>query len=413
MEGALRGRPARQDRSVRTRERLADAAVRVLGDKGLAGLTHRAVATAAGTSLATTTYYFAGRDDLLAEASQATLTAYTAAFERVAERVGEGGDGIESLNVLIARLVAKACGTHRTATLAWCEIILDAGRREQTRDLARAWFEEAEAAWSVVARRLGEADPVDAAKSAIDTVIGLIFIAGACGVDATGARAVLEDGEDPLKLWRPAEAQASDGSEPRPRGPKAEATRERIVLAAIDLLIAHGAGVVGHRTVAERAGLTTSAPAYYFRSIDDLLACAQKRLFEAAKTRYRQGLGGDRSPEATLMGLSDLTTVIFLREATEHAAANIAGFSLWLEAARHPGLRPTVWAAVEDQSRAWAHLIAPLSKTENPLDGLMLQSFFLGKLVRAIATGADTTELAAIRGQFARSLTSTTTGDLL
>jgi DNA-binding transcriptional regulator YbjK len=403
MVGAVRGRPPRQDRSVRTRERLAEAAVRVLGEKGLAGLTHRAVAAAAGTSLATATYYFPARDDLIAEASRATLAAYTAAFRRVAERGSEGGPGIPSLRALIIRLVAKAAGSHRIATLAWCEIILDAGRRDETRRLARAWFQQAEAAWTEIAAGLAYAEPRDAARSGIEAVIGLIFITRACGVDADGARAVLEEGRDPLQAWRPAEAQPDD-TRPSPKGPKAEATRERIVLAAIDLLITRGAGAVGHRTVAERAGLTTSAPAYHFRSIDDLLACAQQRLFEAAKTRYRQGMGGGRMAEATLADIADLTSVIFLREATEHAAANIAGFSLWLDAARHPGLRPTVWAAVEDQSRAWGRLLAFEGREEGALAGLMLQSLFLGKLVRAIATGADTADLAAVRGQFERSL---------
>lgn len=402
MEREVRGRPARQDRSVRTRARLAEAAVRVLGEKGSVGLTHRAVAAAAETSLATTTYYFPARDDLIAEASHTTLAAYTAAFRRVAERVGEGG--VASLDALVARLVAKACGTHRTATLAWCEIILDAGRRDETRALARAWFREAEAVWTDMARRLGLADPVDAARAGLETVIGLIFITSASGVDAAGARAVLEAGEDPLVTWRPSGDTRSDEAAVGPRGAKAAATRERIVQAAIDLLVARGAGAVGHRTVAERAGLTTSAPAYHFAGINDLLACAQHRLFEAAKTRYRQGLGGELSAGVTIGGLADLTTVVFLREATEHAAANIAGFSLWLEAARHPGLRSTVWEAVEDQSRAWSRTIAPLAAAVRPMDGITLQGRFLGKLVRAIATGAATSDLVSVRSEFERSL---------
>lgn len=404
MERTVRGRPARQDRSIRTRERIAEAAVQVLGERGLGGLTHRAVAAAAGTSLATTTYYFAARDDLIAMASNATLGAYTEAFRRVADRADEGGGGITSIHALIARLVAKAAGPHRIATLAWCEIILDAGRREETRGLARAWFGQAEAAWTQMAERLGYAEPVEIARSGIEAVIGLIFVVGAAGADADQVRAVLDDGEDPLVTWRPAEAKLSDGPIVS-RTPKAEATRERIILAAIDLLIAEGAGAVGYRAVAERARLTTSAPAYYFAGIDDLLACAQRRLFDAAKARYRRGIGGDRAVGATVAGLSDLTTVVFLREATEYAAANIAGFSLWLEAARHPGLRATVWGAVEDQSRAWARLVAPLAGVERPLDGVMIQSLFLGKLVRVVATGAATADLVGVRSQFERSLT--------
>jgi AcrR family transcriptional regulator len=215
---------------------------------------------------------------------------------------------------------------------------------------------------------------------------------------------VLEDGADPLVVWRPAGGAPDEAAQPEPAGRKAAATRERILTAAIDLLTEQGPGGVGYRTVAECAGLTITAPAYYFRTIGDLLAAAQTRLFAASKARYRQGVSGADYSAIDLAGLIDLTAVIFLREATEYGAANVAGFSLWLEAARHPALRPTVWSAVEDQSRAWSRLLSRLSPSPRPIDGLLLQCLFLGKLVRITATGAETPDLAAVRGAFARDI---------
>jgi DNA-binding transcriptional regulator YbjK len=65
-----RSTPARRQRGERRRREILEAALRVIGRDGVAGLTHRAVADEAGVSLAATTYYFASKADLLREASE-------------------------------------------------------------------------------------------------------------------------------------------------------------------------------------------------------------------------------------------------------------------------------------------------------------------------------------------------------
>ncbi|WP_157253628.1 TetR/AcrR family transcriptional regulator [Nonomuraea typhae] len=57
-----------QARATQRRSALLAAAVEVLTEGGFAALTHRAVAQRARLPLAATTYYFASRDELLAEA---------------------------------------------------------------------------------------------------------------------------------------------------------------------------------------------------------------------------------------------------------------------------------------------------------------------------------------------------------
>src|SRR5213592_3361210 len=47
------------------RARIAQAAIEVVAQRGIDGLTHRAVAAAAGVPLGSTTYHFATLDDLL------------------------------------------------------------------------------------------------------------------------------------------------------------------------------------------------------------------------------------------------------------------------------------------------------------------------------------------------------------
>lgn len=47
------------------RDRIIDAAIRVVGAKGIAGLSHRSVAAEADVPLGSTTYHFASLDELL------------------------------------------------------------------------------------------------------------------------------------------------------------------------------------------------------------------------------------------------------------------------------------------------------------------------------------------------------------
>lgn len=70
--------PAERRSQVSRRDLLIDAALAVIAEHGVAGTTHRRVATAAGVPLGSTTYYFADLHDLLG-----------AAFARFADQISE------------------------------------------------------------------------------------------------------------------------------------------------------------------------------------------------------------------------------------------------------------------------------------------------------------------------------------
>jgi DNA-binding transcriptional regulator YbjK len=59
------GRRLRGPNDPERRARIAKAAIQVVAERGIEGLTHRAVAAAAGVPLGSTTYHFATLDDLL------------------------------------------------------------------------------------------------------------------------------------------------------------------------------------------------------------------------------------------------------------------------------------------------------------------------------------------------------------
>lgn len=88
MSPTERGRSARG--SAR-REALVQAAVALLAQRGVGGLSHRAVAQQAGVPLAATTYYFASLDALLEEAVKTLVAQWLdrarAAFDQLPEQL--------------------------------------------------------------------------------------------------------------------------------------------------------------------------------------------------------------------------------------------------------------------------------------------------------------------------------------
>jgi AcrR family transcriptional regulator len=393
------GRLPKQLRSARRQQQIIDAAIAVIAEQGLARLTHRLIAQRAGLSLAATTYHYGTKHDIVAAASQDLLSRYVATLRRFAER-WRGRPG-PSFREFAWRLITNAIGRHRLETLAWCEIMLAGAREPETRRISRRWFETLLEMWSQVAKSLGAEDPRNDARSAIDVVIGIVFVILPLGLTHSQVAQVIAGGADPAVAWRPAEAVIPIVAPAAPAA-KLTATRARILEAAGALLMAEGPAAVTYRAVAAASGLTAAAPTYYFATIESLIHAAQARLFEQSKHRYREVVAGLGEPVADLERMIDVTSAVFVREATEFSLAALAGFLVRLEAARTAHLRPIVWSMVEDQHRAWSRLFALVEPQSRPIDPLLAQCLFAGKLVRQLATGAETLDLAAARGEFAR-----------
>jgi len=391
-------RPARQSRSEERRRLIAEAAVRVIAAHGIAGVTHRLVAAEAGVSLAATTYHYATKLDIIADASARLLDGYGEAFRKTLARGPAGRHA--SLRALVMRVAAAAAGKHRTSSLAWCEIIVDAARRPDMRDIARRWFDRLLAIWSEIATGFGFSDAEETAIAAIDTIIGLIFVVIPLGLDEDAALQMLRATEG-VADTQPAPAEIPP---PPSNSRKTVETRRRIVEAAADLLVAEGPGAVTYRAVAQRAGITASAPIYHYPTIDTLLDAAQAYLFAASKDRYRAVMSTVDPATLDIARLIDLTATIFLREATEFAGVSVANYPIWLDAARRDALRQTIHAGIVDQNRAWQRLFANLLPATRPEDPLLIQCLFRGKLIRVLATGADTADLAQVRSGFDHAL---------
>jgi DNA-binding transcriptional regulator YbjK len=398
----VRGRSASQDRSQETKQKIVRAAIEVIAEFGLARLTHRLVAERAGVGLASTTYYYEAKDDIIADVSNMLLGNYVLSFERVADQIKSGMRPASSFRDLVVRLLVNAAGKKRAETAAWMELLLDAARHPENQQFGRQWAERLEGLWADIARLHNMPEPRQTTRSAIDLVIGLQLAILALGLDEQQVHAVLSGNDDPLQLWRQAET-VSERPDAKPQGgttSKARTTRNRIIEATMGIVVDEGVGAVSYRLVSQRAGLTAAAPAYYFSTPAELLRAAQGRLFENSKDRYRSAMSGVDQGALDPDLLVDLTAAVFLREATEYGDQGLASYGIWLEAARQPELRPKIWSAIEDQGKAWNRVFASLAAAPRPLDALVAQFLFIGKLVRITCLGAVTPDLAQVRREF-------------
>ncbi|MFG2608008.1 TetR/AcrR family transcriptional regulator [Streptomyces sp. NPDC048514] len=134
------------------RRRIIDAAIRVAGRDGIAGLSHRSVAAEADVPLGSTTYHFATLDDLL-------VAALCQANEGFARALGDSGvleDTDGDLAAGLARVLGEWLGGDRPGAELEYELYLAALRRPALRPVAAQWTEE------TAERLAARVDPVTA-----------------------------------------------------------------------------------------------------------------------------------------------------------------------------------------------------------------------------------------------------------
>ncbi|MEV0824844.1 DUF952 domain-containing protein [Nonomuraea rubra] len=116
-----------QERSRRRRTALLGAAVALLTEGGFNAVTHRAVAHRARLPLAATTYYFASRDQLLAEAFAQLVETELATTRTWITQHG------------LAALPDQIAAAGRTRQLGLWELYVHAGRDPVLQHIARRW----------------------------------------------------------------------------------------------------------------------------------------------------------------------------------------------------------------------------------------------------------------------------------
>jgi DNA-binding transcriptional regulator YbjK len=167
---------------------ILEAALRVIGERGVAATTHRAVADAASVPTSTTTYYFDSLDDLLDEALRLFVGEEAARLRAIAGEL----EGRRVAPAEVARVLVAALRDGQAANdVAQFELYLEASRRPSLREAARAslalYAEVAETAL----RAAGSPRPEEGARMFVALLDGLGLHRIASGADQDVERALL------------------------------------------------------------------------------------------------------------------------------------------------------------------------------------------------------------------------------
>jgi DNA-binding transcriptional regulator YbjK len=129
------GRGGRGPTDHARRERIAGAAVAVVAERGVEGVTHRAVAAAAGVPLGSTTYHFSTLDDLLGVALRNAAEANIARLREWERDLPRDADLAAALTDLLMRGLTE----DRAQKVVGYELYVAALHRPQLQPTSTAW----------------------------------------------------------------------------------------------------------------------------------------------------------------------------------------------------------------------------------------------------------------------------------
>jgi DNA-binding transcriptional regulator YbjK len=114
------------------RTQILDAAIEILADTGIGGVTHRQVDTRAGVPAGTTSNYFRTRLALLEATAARTVELHWNYVELMRSAIGKSMTR-EGVVALLARMVSDPDEQYRRRTLARFELFMEGTRRPELR----------------------------------------------------------------------------------------------------------------------------------------------------------------------------------------------------------------------------------------------------------------------------------------
>ncbi len=171
-------------RGIARKNAIIDAALAVVGQVGIAGLSMRVVAAQAGIPLAAVGYYFAGKDDLINVAFERHIQRETARITRTITRMGDS----PTAAILADRLgdfVVGGLTESREQLLAEYEFTIAAVRRASLAEASAAWQTMLNAQLQAVVGALGSPSPNTDARLILAVLAGLEIDQLAAAFDAS------------------------------------------------------------------------------------------------------------------------------------------------------------------------------------------------------------------------------------
>jgi TetR/AcrR family transcriptional regulator, regulator of biofilm formation and stress response len=155
------------------RRRIVEAALRVIARDGVNACTHRAVAAEADVPLASTTYHFSSKAEIVTDALELAIDRSIAAVERHTAPPGPATP--DALVDRLAELVGALCADDQAPLAAQYELLIEAGRSPALRRVAERWDGAYMGGLRAVVATAGIPDPDEAADILSDLIEGALL----------------------------------------------------------------------------------------------------------------------------------------------------------------------------------------------------------------------------------------------
>ncbi|WP_346660212.1 TetR family transcriptional regulator [Amycolatopsis sp. QT-25] len=167
-----------------TRETILHAALEVVGEQGVGGLTNRRIATAAEVSLGTLTYHFPSQTALLREAMLLFAEEETTKLTGFVDAYREQGLSVEQAASVVEQVIARL--PFGADELGAHELYLQAARDPGLQDAAARCFAAYDGLALVILRTLGVPSPERLTGPVVALIAGLQLRRLATGDDGVG-----------------------------------------------------------------------------------------------------------------------------------------------------------------------------------------------------------------------------------
>lgn len=166
--------PVERPRGAARRDAMLRAVLKIVGDTGPEAVTHRRVAEVAGLPLASTTYWFSSKEELLAAALERAANADIARLRHAAEATVDE-EPADAVGRAILSQVGEGLRSSRASLVAAYSLWLEAARRPALRALAVRWTDEYHDVVAQLLERSGASDPVTTARLVVAAADGLVM----------------------------------------------------------------------------------------------------------------------------------------------------------------------------------------------------------------------------------------------
>lgn len=166
----MAGAPS-QPQLVSTRESILRAALSVVGEHGVGGLTNRRIVAAAGVSLGTLTYHFPSQTALLREAMLLFVEDETAKLGAIVDAYRAQGLSVEQAASVVEHVIAQL--PFGTDELGAHELYLQAARDPELREASARCFAAYDELAVTILSALGVPEPQHLAGPVVALIAGL------------------------------------------------------------------------------------------------------------------------------------------------------------------------------------------------------------------------------------------------